>query len=282
MRELLPDVNSKCYAANAEELQLWHERLAHQNKTHVKQFLKQLGYDVIVNEEFCESCQFGKHHRLSFGTRSKEHFQKPCDLIHSDVCGPMEVDSIGGRRYFVDFKDEFSKYRTVYFMKEKSEVVEKLKLFLAEVSMLGHKVKELLTDNGKEYCNTKVSHVLGQYGVNHRTSMPDSPEQNGSAERENRTLVESARSMIYAKSLPTKLWAEAVNTAAYVINRTGPTNVSGKSPYELWQGKKASIHHMTLISEFPDSCLISNLLRNFVGRLSISISSLPTISPSST
>jgi hypothetical protein len=138
-------------------------------------------------------------------------------------------------------------------MKEKSELVDKLKLFLAETKTLGHVVKVLITDNGTEYCNFKVSEVLGEYGIQHRKTMPYTPEQNGSSERENRTLVESARTMIHAASLPTELWAEAVNTAAFVINRTGPSNVSGKTPFQLWYGKEAPFKHIKI---FGTECFV--------------------------
>ena len=94
---------------------------------------------------------------------------------------------------------------------------------------------------------------MAQHGIVHRTSMPYCPEQNGSAERENRTLVECARTMIHAKDLPTKLWAEAVNTAAYIINRTGPTPSVGKTPYELFHRRRASINHIRV---FGTECFV--------------------------
>ena len=94
----------------------------------------------------------------------------------------------------------------------KSEVVDKLKEFLAEVKVTGHSVKVLMTDNGTEFDNVGVRKVLN--GIEHRMSMPYSAEQNCSAERENRTLLEAARSMLTAKELPKKLWAEATLTAS--------------------------------------------------------------------
>ncbi len=251
MQNIPPCEVAECLVAT-DSLQLWHERFGHQGKSHIKTFLKGLGYDVIVDEEFCEGCQFGKQHRMTFGKRNNDT-KNPGDLIHSDVCGPMEIDSIGGKRYFVVFKDDYSKYRTVYFLKEKSEVFDKMKLFLAEVKTLGHTVKQMQTDNGTEYCNSNVRELLGQNGIVHRTSMPYTPEQNGSAERENRTLVECARTMIHAKDLPTKLWAEAVNTAAYILNRTGPTSLVGKTPYELWHRKTTTVEH---IKVFGTECFI--------------------------
>ena len=117
----------------------------------------------------------------------------------------METESLGGKRFFVVFKDDYSKFRTVYFITEKSEVVEKLKLFIAETQTLRHVIEGIMTENGTEYYNSEVRTLLGQYGIRHQTFMPYVPEQNGSPERENRILVESAKSMIHARDLPTKL-----------------------------------------------------------------------------
>ena len=105
------------------------------------------------------------------------------DLIHADVCGPMDHDSFSGYRYYVLFKDDFSKYRSVYFLKRKSEVVDKFKILLAEAKVLGHTVKELLTDGGGEFNNKEFKKVTEENGIQHRFSMPYTPEQNGSAER---------------------------------------------------------------------------------------------------
>ena len=79
-------------------------------------------------------------------------------------------------------------------------------------------------------------------------SAPYTHEQNGIAERENRFVVETVRSMLHAKDLPIKLWAEAVNTAEYILNRTGPSLMEGKTPYELWYGKPAKVDHLRVFS----------------------------------
>jgi len=187
MKVILPQSPAQVYVASrVEKLQVWHERLGHQNKQYVEKYLKKHGIAYAKDNQICEACILGKQHRLSFGSRTNAAM-KPGDLIHADVCGPMQEGSFKGYRYFVNFKDEFSKYRCVYFMKEKSEVAEKLKYFLAAVKTVGHTVKELLTDGGGEFDNKEVKHITQQIGLNHRISMPYSPEQNGAAERENRT-----------------------------------------------------------------------------------------------
>ncbi|GFQ86822.1 retrovirus-related Pol polyprotein from transposon TNT 1-94 [Trichonephila clavata] len=94
-------------------------------------------------------------------------------------------------------------------------------------------IKEVLSDGVGEVINSTVKSVVEKSGISSRISMPYMPQQNGAAEHENITIVESARSMIYATNLPLKLWAEAVNTSVYVLNKTGPRSVKDKSPYEL-------------------------------------------------
>ena len=112
----------------------------------------------------------------------------------------FEMPSFRVRRYFVLFKDDFSRYRQVYFMKEKSEVSSKLEEMLAEARTSGNTVKELLSDNGLEFDNEKVRKILWQDGVKQRLITPYTPQQNGCAERDNRTLVEASRAMLYAHS----------------------------------------------------------------------------------
>lgn len=158
----------------------------------------------------------------------------------------MQQESLGKRRYSLIFKDEFSGFRQIYFIREKSEVFEKLKLFCNEVkNQFGKHVKEIHSDGGKEFNNEKVASFLRNNGIKHSMSVVYTPQQNGVAERDNRTIVEVARSMIYSRSdIPLFLWAEAMNTAVYVINRTGPTKYPDKTPYELWYGKFANIDNL--------------------------------------
>ena len=253
IRVLQPDVPAQvCIVTKTESLQVWHERFGHQSKVYVEKFLKRRGIVFTKGNKLCEHCVLGKHHSISFGTRTHD-VKQPGDLVHSDVCGPMQEASFSGYNYFVVFKDEYSKFCTVYFMKGKFEVTQKLKCFLSEVKTLGHVIKELLTDGGGEYNSNELTKITLEAGLHHRKSMPYTSEQNGTAERENRTLVEAARSMLQAKQLPNKLWAEALNTAVHVINRTGPTKVADKTPYELWYGKSTPTD---LFKAFGTECYV--------------------------
>lgn len=232
------------YISQEDQLQLYHERLAHQSKAHVKKVMeRELGIKLKLDREICEGCMYGKAHKLKFGTR--ERAKEPGELIHGDVCGPF-INSLSKNKYFVLFKDDFSKFRYVYFLRAKSEVHNKLELMLAEVQTTGHKVRELLSDNGGEFDNENVRRILQKYGIKQRLTMPHTPNQNGCVERENRTVVEAMRTMMHTNDLPQSLWAELVDTAVYILNRTGPTTLD-KSPYEIWYSKKPRIKHLRII-----------------------------------
>lgn len=167
----------KCYLTNkVDTLQLWHERFCHQNKKHVKVFLKNLGIDVMISNEFCDGCAYGKHHRSKFGDRI-ERATKARQIIHTDVCGPMEIESINKKRYSVVFKDEFSGFRHIYFMHQKSEVFYYLKIFCNEIkNSFNEHVKEIQSDGGKEYNNGQVKNFLNEMGIKHKMTIPYTPE----------------------------------------------------------------------------------------------------------
>lgn len=224
-------------------MQIWHERLAHLNMKDVERTLKYQDMTGSSNGVQCESCIKGKMHRLNFPI-SKSNARKTGELVHADLCGPMEETSIGNSRYFLLFKDDYTKYRKVYFLKNKSKVPEYFKKYKSSLeNETGEKLQTLRTDNGLEFVNRRLKKETEKSGIRHERTVAYTPEQNGRAERENRTLVEAARSMLLAK----KLWAETINTAAYVLNRVSKEKLKNKSPYELWYRKQASIEHLRTI-----------------------------------
>ena len=248
LKVVIPTKAAEINALSSEAiLQLYHERMGHQNKRHIRNVIQhEFDIKVEVDTETCEGCMYGKAHRQKFGTR--ERATAPGELIHADVCGPFETPSAKGYRYFVLFKDDYSRYRYVFFLKEKSEVASKLEEMLRMTSTTGHTVKEFLSDNGLEFNCDAVRQVLSRYGIRQRLVCPYTAEQNGCSERDNRTIVETARTLLHSHDgLPKVLWAELVNTSAYVLNRTGVSSVDKKSPYELWFGKKPGIKHLRVI-----------------------------------
>ena len=114
---------------------------------------------------------------------------------------------------------------------------------LAEKSS-GKRLKTIRSDNGGEYTSKKFEAYLKSEGIRHEYTIPKTPEQNGVAERLNRTLVESSRSMLLDANLPQRFWAEAVSTATYLRNRCPTRAVEGKTPYEAWHGTKPRVDHL--------------------------------------
>lgn len=109
-------------------------------------------------------------------------------------------------------------------------------------NQLNKNIQTIRTDNGKEFCNDKE--LLIHHGIEHKTSVPYNPQQNGRAEREMGTIMEAARTMLIEKNLDKKFWAEASNTTVYIINRTGTSSVKGKTPYELWKNKIFDVRNL--------------------------------------
>ena len=186
----------------------------------------------------------GKRCRESFPKRWENRAKDVLEIIHSDVCGPMENVLIGGSRYFLTFTDDFSRNTFVYFLKNKSDVLKYFKEFVTMAEkQTGKCVKALRSDNGTEFTNNAMSSFLKEKGILRQLTAPYTPQQNGVSERKNRTIVESARCMLHYAGLSYKFWAEAVSNAVYVLNATGTSSLNGKVPFEAFYGKKPSVGH---------------------------------------
>lgn len=200
-----------------------------------------------INNFFCESCQFGKQHRLPFKPRNSTRENEVGEFIHADLCGPMSESSIGGSKYFLLLKDDRSSFRQVYFLRHKDDTFEKFKEFENSVfNRFGYRIKTVRSDNGTEFRNRRMSEYMATQGIALETSAPYVHEQNGRAEREMRTIVESARTMMSERQLPTQLWAEAVNTAVYTLNRCTSSQTEGNTPFELWYKRKPELSHIRI------------------------------------
>ncbi|GFR16497.1 retrovirus-related Pol polyprotein from transposon TNT 1-94 [Trichonephila clavata] len=180
MRVLYPKVcvaAEVCVASSDQSLQLWHERLCHQNKVHVKDILRkcQIKSDV-KDSQICDGCCYGKQCSRPFGTR-KQKATTPGELINIDVCGPMQQQSLGDAKYYVCFKDDFTKYRRVFFMQSKNEVSKCLEMFLNEAKNTGHMIKEVLSDGGGEVINSTVKSLLEKSGISSHMEIVKKPLQ---------------------------------------------------------------------------------------------------------
>ena len=159
------------------------------------------------------------------------------DVLYSDVCGPITPLSHGGSKYFVTFTDGASRYSWVYFLKARSDVLRCFKIVEEIHTQTGYKVKSFHPDNAGEYTSTDCDNFLKSKGIIFAAGPPHTPQSNGVSERLNRTLVEKARCMMAQKKLTRNFWADAVNTANFLKNRSPCNTLNGVVPYERYTGK---------------------------------------------
>ena len=232
--------------------ELWHRRLAHINCNDLNKMkngiVEGLSYPNTcdLTKSKCVTCCEGKQMRLPF-THVGQRSMETLDLIHADVCGPMETKSIAGSRYFVLFVDDHSRMNFIYFIKQKNEVFQTFKNFKVMVeNQQNKKIKILRTDNGGEFCSGQMESYLTNEGIIHQKTNAYTPEQNGVCERANKTIVEKARCLLFDAKLEKKFWAEACNTAVYLKNRSVTSTLRDITPYEAWHKVKPDLSHIRL------------------------------------
>lgn len=236
------------------DINLWHRRLGHLNKSDLLKLInKQMvcGINNLNNKDlnFCEPCVEGKQHRLSFSEVTESRTKRPLELIHSDVCGPITPTAYNNNRYVVSFIDDFTHFAVIYLIKSKDEVLDKFIEF-AEMSSthFEKRISCLRSDNGTEYTSNAFKKYCREKGIRQKYTVPYTPQQNGVAERFNRTIIEKARTMILEAKLQKRFWSEAVLAATYIVNRC-PTRAlkegrDSSTPAELWYGKKPDISNL--------------------------------------
>ncbi|KAJ8885559.1 hypothetical protein PR048_011757 [Dryococelus australis] len=177
-------------------------------------------------DEQCIACLEGKQFRKPFKAAEDKRVSQCLQLVHSDVCGRTSQESWSGGR-------------------SKVEVFEKFREFKAQVEQqTGKQIKILRTHNGSEYVNRGFKNFLRNQEIKHELTIPYSPKQNGLAEHTNHTLVEKARCMMKKAGSNEKMWAEAVNTAAYLANRSPHKATGVKTAEEWWCGRKVNLAHL--------------------------------------
>jgi len=167
------------------------------------------------------------------------------ELIHFDVAGPMPVASLGGARYFATFTDDFSRHSHVVFLKHKSELFREFVRFKMLVEkQQGFPIKRLRCDNAGENLSGEFQSFVEREGLIWELTMPYTPQQNGVAERLNRTLLDKAISMLKQAKLPKSYWAYAVKHACLLKNVSPTVSVKGRTPFEIWNGRRPNLSNL--------------------------------------
>jgi hypothetical protein len=229
--------------------ELWHKRFAHIHYKAlpvVTKMVKGLPEIQVFHDGVCKGCAQGKNVKKPFPS-SDSKAKGVLDLIHSHVCGPMSATSLCGYVYNVSFIDDFSRKTWIYFLKNKDEVFSKFKEFKALVENLSErKIKVLRSDNGGEFTSGEFKEFCREVGIKRELSTPYNPQQNGVAERKNRSVMEAVKAMIHDQDLSIYLWAEATRTAVYVQNISPHKVLENKTPKEVFSGKVPKVSHLRI------------------------------------
>nr|GFA25055.1 Gag-Pol polyprotein [Tanacetum cinerariifolium] len=248
----LQDTNSPnpiCLVAKATSSQswLWHHRLSHLNFDTINLLSKNeimVGLPKVkfVKDHLCSSCELGEAKRKSLHTKLTPSSKRRLQLLHMDLCGPMRVASINGKRYVLVIVDDYSRYTWTHFLRSNDEKPEVLIDFLRLVQRgLQAQVGVVRTDKGTEFLNQTLHAYFAAEGIQHQTSVARTPEQNSVVERQNRTLVETARTMLSAAKVPLFFWAEAIVTAYFTQNHSLVIPRHEKTPYHIINERKPSV-----------------------------------------
>ncbi|GJS70291.1 retrovirus-related pol polyprotein from transposon TNT 1-94 [Tanacetum coccineum] len=229
---------------------LWHRRLSHLNFGSINHLARHglvrgLPKLKFEKDHLCSACALGKSSKKPHKPKSEDTNQEKLYLLHMDLCGPMRVASVNGKKYILVIVDDYSRFTWVKCLRSKDEAPIFIINFLKMIQVrLKETVRRIRTDNGTEFVNQTLREYYEKVGISHETSVARSPQQNGVVERRNRTLIEAARTMlIYAKA-PLFLWAEAVATACYTQNRSMIRQRHGKTPYELLHDKPPDLSYL--------------------------------------
>lgn len=239
-----------CAAATLED---WHKRFGHVSSEVVERMQKSnavLGMEISQTQsKTCEDCATNKCHAASHPTRSTPKATKPGIVLHVDTVGPIRPTGVGNTRFLLVCKDEYSGFRITRPLKAKSQIPEEVQkiISLAELDT-GNRVLKIRSDHGTEFLSERLTNFMDEHGIIHELSSKYTPQQNGTIEREIRTITEASRTLINAANLPHTLWPEAASTATYVLNRSLKSKGSA-TPYELWHGTKPNVKNFKIFGQ---------------------------------
>lgn len=242
-------MSAVCKSSNCQHY--WHKIFGHRDIDAIKEMQKRnltngLHIQNCGTRKVCEICSECKMTRKPFSKQSEKKTTQPLDLVHTDVCGPMQTVTPGKKRYFVTFIDDHTRYTEVYLLHSKDEVFDKITTFMEFVkNKFGRYPSILRSDNGGEYTGYKIRQYLESKGIQYQYTVPYCPQQNGIAERKNRTLVEMSRCLLKEAKLPNTFWGEAIMTSNYIQNRVYSRAID-TTPYELWEGRKPDVKHLKI------------------------------------
>ncbi|GKD77136.1 retrovirus-related pol polyprotein from transposon TNT 1-94 [Tanacetum coccineum] len=198
----------------------------------------------------------GKIKKESHPHKPEPSTNEKLQMLHMDLCGPMRVASINGKRYILVIVDDYSRFTWVKYFRTKDEALEIIIKFLKQAQVsLKTTVRYLCTDNGTKFINQTLRNYTEVVGFTHNTSTARTPQQNDVVERRNRTLVEAVRTMLIFSKSPLFLWPEVVATACYTQNRSFIHPNYNKTLYEMLRDRKLKLNYLHV---FGALCYLTN------------------------
>jgi hypothetical protein len=229
--------------------ELWHRRYSHidyQAFPFLRKMVEGIPELKSTHEGICKGCALGKNIKKPFPRRNNR-YKEILDLIHSDVCGPMPFKSLGGSLCYVIFIDEYSRKTWLYLLKSKDKVFNKFSEFKVEIQNLTkNKIKTLRTNNGGEYTSKEFIEFYKSTGIRRELTVPHNPQQNGVAERKNRSIEETVKALLNDQGLSMFLWGEATMTTIYVHNRIPHRILKDMTPEEAFSRKKPNVENLRI------------------------------------
>lgn len=219
--------NAAC-KVTIEDNNIWHKRFGHMCRKNLA--ILRLPYSNTM----CDVCMKNKATRLPFRRLQNPRSSKIGELIHTDIAGPMRTPTKGGNIYYQTIIDDFSHFTQTYLLKNKWEATENLITYIKEMERQNEvKVKRIRCDNGGEFTARTLKEFCWDNGIKIEYTQSYSPQQNGKAERMNRTIYDKARVMLDESCLPRYLWGNAVLTATYLINRSPCSAINNRVPAKV-------------------------------------------------
>ncbi|GJS08397.1 retrovirus-related pol polyprotein from transposon TNT 1-94 [Tanacetum coccineum] len=217
-----------CLLSKASKIKswLWHQRLSHLKFGAINDLAKQglvrgLPKLKYQKDHLCSACSLGKSKKHTHKPKSDDSIQEKLYLLYMDLCGPMRIESINGKKYILVIIDDYSWFTWVKFLRSKDETPEIVIKLLKKIQVRPNAtVHNIRIDIGTEFVNQTLKAYYEDVGISHKTSVARTPQQNGVLERRNRTLVEASHTMLITSKAPLFLWAKAVATACYTQNHS--------------------------------------------------------------
>nr|GFA45184.1 integrase, catalytic region, zinc finger, CCHC-type, peptidase aspartic, catalytic [Tanacetum cinerariifolium] len=250
-----PKTNRISPAKGANKLPV--EDLPRTNKSHLRTTNRVDSSSLLKRiDHLCSACQLGKSKKHTHKPKAENTNLEVLNTLHMDLCSPMRVQTINGKKYILVIVDDYSRFTWVKFLRSKYETPDVVIKFITQIQVgLNKTVRYVRTNNGTEFVNYTMTEYYERIDIIHQKTVPRTPQQNGVVERQNCTLVEAARTMLIFSKALMFLWAEAVATACYTQNRSLIHARHHKTPYELVHNKKPNL---TFFRVFGALCYPTN------------------------